>query len=234
MYTVTVTVSDDDGGSDPATFQVTVDNVAPTLTVAGIKQSTKVRCCRSPTSASSPIPASTIRSTSAARPSENFTYSINWGDGTPADSGAPTIDVLGMAGTPTPGSFDGSHIYADNGMYTVTVTVSDDDGGSAVPRSKSLVNNVAPTLVVPGDQIGRRRRAADNHGHRPVHRPRLRQPTERRRRDDRTLHLRHRLGRRHDARLGTRHQLHGRPPGHYVGWLVRRRPHVCRRRALTR
>ena len=29
----------------------------------------------------------------------------------------------------TAGSFDGSHTYADNGVYTVTVTVSDDDGG---------------------------------------------------------------------------------------------------------
>ena len=31
-------------------------------------------------------------------PSDNFTYSIDWGDGTPANSGTATIDVLGSAG----------------------------------------------------------------------------------------------------------------------------------------
>ncbi len=84
---------------------------------------------------------------------EQFTYTINWGDGTPIDSGPPTIDVLGGPGTPTQGSFDGSHIYADNGVYTVTVTVSDDDGGTAVATISVLVHNVDPTLVVPGDRM---------------------------------------------------------------------------------
>ena len=46
------------------------------------------------------------------------------------DAGPATIDVPGSAGVHTAGSFDGSHTYADNGVYTVTVTISDDDGGS--------------------------------------------------------------------------------------------------------
>jgi uncharacterized delta-60 repeat protein len=63
---------------------------------------------------------------------ETFTYTINWGDGTTADTGSPAIDVAGSEGIDTAGSFDGSHTYADNGAYTVTVTVADDDGGSDV------------------------------------------------------------------------------------------------------
>src|SRR5690606_2796907 len=85
--------------------------------------------------------------------SEKFTYSINWGDGTPIDSGPATIDVPGGPGVPTQGSFDGSHIYADNGTYTVTVTVSDDDGGVAQQTFQVQVNNVAPSLTVPGNQV---------------------------------------------------------------------------------
>ena len=57
-----------------------------------------------------------------------FTFTINWGDGTPVDGGTATIDVAGSPGVPTAGSFDGSHTYADNGVYTVTVTVTAGDG----------------------------------------------------------------------------------------------------------
>ena len=53
---------------------------------------------------------------------------------------------------PTAGSFDGSHIYADNGDYTVTVTLIDDDGGVTVQPFEVTVNNVAPTLTVPPNQ----------------------------------------------------------------------------------
>ena len=47
-------------------------------------------------------------------------------------------DAPGVLST---GSFGGSHTYADNGVYTVTVTIFDDDGGSDVKTYVITVTN---------------------------------------------------------------------------------------------
>ena len=78
--------------------------------------------------------------------SETFTFTINWGDGTAISAGAATVDAVGSIGVPTAGSFDGQHTYADNGVYTVSVTVFDDDGGQHLQTFQVTVLNVAPTL----------------------------------------------------------------------------------------
>ena len=78
---------------------------------------------------------------------ETFTYEIDWGDGTSTDTGDATVDLHGSAGIATGGSFDGSHVYADNGLYTVTLTVTDDDGGTTTVTTYVTVSNVDPTVV---------------------------------------------------------------------------------------
>jgi hypothetical protein len=65
---------------------------------------------------------------------------IDWGDGTieaglVAAEGGP----LGVSGTVL-----GIHPYADDGLYTVEVTVVDADGAAATARTSVRVNNVAP------------------------------------------------------------------------------------------
>src|SRR5262249_29236022 len=154
VYTVTVRVFDDDGGVDQKTFQVTVNNVTPTLTVVGnqtlnegqLLSLTDIGTFTDPgfDNPLNPPPGETA---------ETFTYDVNWGDGRPHSTGTATIDTAGGVGVLTAGSFDGTHTYADNGIYTVTVTVFDDDGGSDQKTFQVTVNNVAPTLTVVGNQI---------------------------------------------------------------------------------
>ena len=42
---------------------------------------------------------------------------------------------------------DVSHSFTDNGSYTVTATVRDDDGASTSSTMEVTVNNVAPTIT---------------------------------------------------------------------------------------
>jgi len=153
VYTVTVRVFDDDGGMDQETFQVTVNNVAPTLTVVGsqaVNEGQPLGVVNIGTfadpgfdNAQNPLPGETA---------ETFTFEINWGDGTPLSIGTATIDTPGAAGAPTAGSFDGSHVFADNGAYTVVVRVFDDDGGMDEETFQVTVGNLAPTLAVVANQ----------------------------------------------------------------------------------
>ena len=121
-YTVTVTVTDDDGGVGSDTFSVIVDNVAPTVD-AGEDQ------IASGDGTVSLDPA-TFNDLGTL---DTHTATIDWGDGTATEAGAvsespfgPPGDVPGANGT-----VSGSHTYTGSGTYTVTVTVTDDDLGSA-------------------------------------------------------------------------------------------------------
>ncbi|QDU54474.1 PKD domain-containing protein [Aeoliella mucimassa] len=146
-YTVTLTVTDDDGGTAQGTFDVQVIDADPVLTVVGNQSVDE---------------GQTFTITNLGEVSDlvylpdrgdQLTYTIDWGDGTSIDSGIATIDQLGPLGTPTLASLDGTHTYADNGNYTVTVTVSDGDGRSDTGHFKVAVANVAPTLSVVDDQV---------------------------------------------------------------------------------
>jgi len=152
LYEVTVTVEDDDGGIGSDSATVTVNNVDPTLTV--VEEQTvdegdelSITNIGTFTDPGFDNPLNTDPAT-GGETEEKSTYSIDWGDGTTTDTGDATVDAAGSAGVLTAGSFDGSHIYVDNGVYTATVTVEDDDGGSASDTFIVTVNNIAPTLTV--------------------------------------------------------------------------------------
>lgn len=82
----------------------------------------------------------------ARRVAETFRATVDWGDGTPAPF-ARLVVRDGSAGVPTAGDVFAGHAYARPGVYTVTVTLSDDDGGE-VARSFRLT--VRPRLANAG------------------------------------------------------------------------------------
>jgi hypothetical protein len=78
---------------------------------------------------------------------ERFTYRIEWGDGTAAQSGNATVESMGKAGTATKGFFDASHVYAAPGTYNVLARVTDDDGGTNT-RNFTVNVQAAPQLTL--------------------------------------------------------------------------------------
>jgi len=152
VYTVTVTLNDDDNGTDVETFLVTVNNVAPDLTVVAdqtidegaLLQITNLGTWTDP---GFDNPLNTLDPGNGGQIEERFFYKIDWGDGTLTNQVLASIDQPGSPGVASAGSFDGSHIYADNGVYTVTVEITDDDGGFDTETFLVTVNNVDPTLV---------------------------------------------------------------------------------------
>ncbi|HRM67977.1 MAG TPA: PKD domain-containing protein, partial [Thauera phenylacetica] len=133
-YTVTVTVDDDGAQSGSDSFEVTVNNVAPTLNLTGGGSVAEGALYTLAISHSDPG-ADTIAS-----------YTIDWGDGGPAQ--ALTAAALAAAG----GSV--THVYADGAAggtaRTITVNATDEDG--TWTQTKALtVNNVAPTIALSGN-----------------------------------------------------------------------------------
>jgi hypothetical protein len=128
-YLVTVTVTDDDSGSHSNSASHTVNNAAP---VVATPESNSTTNEGSPASASAHF--------SDAGTGDTHTCSINWGDGTIVAG-----EVSENAGS---GTCSGTHTYVDNGSYTVTFTITDDDGGVNSGSIPHVVNNVAPTATL--------------------------------------------------------------------------------------
>ncbi len=129
-YPISVTVADNGGGisasvSTPATVNnVAPSNVAVSLTAATINEN-----------------GTTTLNGSFTDPGTLDTHvvTINWGDGTPAQ----TINLT--AGVTT---FSVPHQYLQDGNYPISVTVADNGGGtSASVSTPATVNNVATSNV---------------------------------------------------------------------------------------
>ena len=130
-YPFAVTVCDD---ATPAVCTavadavvVTVSNVVPTVTASA------------PLSASVGVAVSAVVS-SYTDPGLVDTHSatIDWGDGTAPDGPVAVTD----------GSIAGTHSFASPGTYTVTVCVTDDDGGTACATTTATVTSGLPVLSI--------------------------------------------------------------------------------------
>lgn len=154
-YTVKLTIADDDGGLVERTFQIEVKNVAPTLVLTDriieIKESETVDLFDLGTF-SDPGFDNALNPLVAGGSQETFTYTITWDDPTLpglVENGIPSSRVNGGVGVDTTGTLADSHLYRDNNadnLHTITVTLTDDDGGSTTEQIVVRVLNVDPSL----------------------------------------------------------------------------------------
>jgi len=80
----------------------------------------------------------------SSAPDTAFTVSIDWGD---SQVGSATLVAAG-AGV---WEVHGSHTYADNGSYQITLSASDAGGSSSTATVAATVADVAPTLSLSGN-----------------------------------------------------------------------------------
>ena len=123
VYTVTLTVKDGGDNSAMDNLKVTVNNVAPTLTISGDAAVNEGATYTLSLSSTDPG-ADTIAH-----------WDITWGDGSAAQ------EVLGNPSSVT-------HVYADGPTSpTISATATDEDGTFNANTKAVTVNNVAPTVT---------------------------------------------------------------------------------------
>ncbi len=141
VYAVEIAVSDDDGGAGTASAAHGTDNVAPAIVAT---TNSAGSCCDTPTGSVVEVSADFTDpgvDNPGAGTFEDFTgATIDWGDGTVES--ASVSATPGAAGLPTTGTVSGSHVYAGGGVFTVTLTVADDDGGTDAATLTAFVSGV--------------------------------------------------------------------------------------------
>ena len=135
-YTVTATVTDKDTGAGNDTLLVTVANVAPAI-AAGDDQTVNE--------------GDTVNLDPAtftdAGTGDTHTAQVQWNSG----GGWEATVLTQGAGS---GSIAANHVYTDNGSYTVTVRVADDDApaGWVSDQLTVTVNTVTPVISAGGNR----------------------------------------------------------------------------------
>ena len=111
----------------PAEFLGTPGNSVVSATAAG-------------TTGTAGVFGSFLSSNPNAGPS-NFTATINWGDGTALESGTGVVSVVKSTSAPTTYdiSYPSGHAYTNAGIYPLTVTVTDSNGGTFQLQNTAVV-----------------------------------------------------------------------------------------------
>ena len=149
LYPVRIDLLDDDGGAGSETVFAAIANVPPTVSPAA-NQTVTEGIALNLTVATFTDPGFTNL---VAGTSETFNATINWGDGT--SEPAALLVTPGSSGTPTLGSVLGQHIYTDDGTFTVTVAVTDDDGGLGTASFQVIVQAAVTEFLSINSPAGR-------------------------------------------------------------------------------
>ena len=131
-YTGSVTVTDTYGGSNTQTFEVTVENALPVVDAGSditVDEGSNVEFAGSYSDTGT-----------------NDTHTVSWdfGERPRADERRKGTRELGDGDTAD--TSEVSHTYTDDGEYTATYTVTDNDGATKSDTVSVTVNNVAPVI----------------------------------------------------------------------------------------
>jgi len=139
VYVLVLTVTDDDGGSDSYTTQVIIVNVPPSITPFG------------PFTADEGSPSS--QTATASDPGSDdllFIWTFELGptiqNAHYSDGAAPDPAKSPWGTFPFSATDPVSHTYGDNGIYTISLKVMDDDGGEATYSTTVTVVNLPPEI----------------------------------------------------------------------------------------
>ena len=122
LFTVTVNVTDNDGGTGSDTASVSVTNVAPVVNAG---------------SAANILEGGTFASSGTFTDpgADNWTAAVDYGDG----SGSQVLTLSGK-------TFSLNKVYSNNGVYTVLVSVTDNASAAGTDTVLVTVNNVVPVV----------------------------------------------------------------------------------------
>lgn len=133
-FTITLTVTDDDGASGSLGAIAAVANVAPTVLTASSENGTEGQLLAFTGTFFDPGVGKT------------HTALIAWGDGT--TSVGTVVETNGW------GTVTGSHTYAEEGTYTITLTVTDNHGASGSLGATAAIANATPVVVTASSLSG--------------------------------------------------------------------------------
>ncbi|MFX1511400.1 MAG: PKD domain-containing protein, partial [Promethearchaeota archaeon] len=118
MYSVTLTVTDDDGSTDIVSHMVTILDLSPTAALT---------CLPEPVNEGSPL---TFTDLSTSYPDAIVDWEWDFGDGTGTSTDQHPI-----------------YTYMDDGVYSVTLTVTDDDGSVDTVSRMVTITDLEPTAA---------------------------------------------------------------------------------------
>jgi len=128
-YDAILSVTDDDGGSLTIPFVVHVYNVAPTILPFGPGGS---------------FEGNSNSLTATATDPGNDALTFRW----EFELGPTFSETLPATGSPTTESSTATFLYGDDGSYAARLTVTDQDGASAVFETTIVISNVAPLVQI--------------------------------------------------------------------------------------
>ena len=126
VFPVQLTVTDTAGSTHTDTIHVTVQNLAPVV---------------DPLLGLAAFEGQTVSLSAAFTDAGIFdthTAEIDWGDGTTGPATVSSADGQGTVWA--------QHTYADNGVYPIMLTVTDDAGDAATAATTATITNVAPVM----------------------------------------------------------------------------------------